>query len=243
MNNLNNLSNNNDVASSILGPSTTSFTKSSVIETGTSESIFDSIKNISITTWLVIILILAFLGFNIFIYLAKGTQDFTGFFEPIIEKIGKIFAGITGQITSVSAEGAKAVVSGTADVVDTSLTAVQQVSTGETVQVNPQVNPKTSSTSVNSQSVQSTIPPIDIMRENTLNKALNTSEQSKTSTSEYQADDASSTIQSGPPKSGWCFIGEDRGFRTCGQVGVNDTCMSGEIFPSQDICINPTLRA
>ena len=233
MNNLNNLSNNNDVASSILGPSTTSFTKSSVIETGTSESIFDSIKNISITTWLVIILILAFLGFNIFIYLAKGTQDFTSFFKPIIEKIGQLFAGITGQITSVSAEGAKAVVSGTADVVDTSLTAVQQVSTPE---------PTVPSTSVKSQTVQNTIPPTDIMRENTLNKALNTSQQTKPST-DYQADDASSTIQSGPPKSGWCFIGEDRGFRTCGQVGINDTCMSGEIFPSQDICVNPTLRA
>ena len=180
-----------------------------------------------------IILILAFLGFNIFIYLAKGTQDFTSFFKPIIEKIGQLFAGITGQITSVSAEGAKAVVSGTADVVDTSLTAVQQVSTPE---------PTVPSTSVKSQTVQNTIPPTDIMRENTLNKALNTSQQTKPST-DYQADDASSTIQSGPPKSGWCFIGEDRGFRTCGQVGINDTCMSGEIFPSQQICVNPTLRA
>jgi hypothetical protein len=26
-------------------------------------------------------------------------------------------------------------------------------------------------------------------------------------------------------------------------VGPNDTCMSGDIFPSQDICVNPSLRA
>jgi hypothetical protein len=43
-------------------------------------------------------------------------------------------------------------------------------------------------------------------------------------------------------KSGWCFIGEDRGFRSCIQVNENEKCMSGDIFPSQDICINPNLR-
>jgi len=38
-------------------------------------------------------------------------------------------------------------------------------------------------------------------------------------------------------------VGEDRGFRTCAEVGVNDECMSGDIFPSQELCINPNLRA
>jgi len=42
---------------------------------------------------------------------------------------------------------------------------------------------------------------------------------------------------------GWCYIGTDNGVRTCGEVGVNDQCMSGDIFPSQDICVNPRLRA
>ena len=241
MNNLNSLSNNNDIVSSILSPSKSSFSKTSFSNTeslnngsnDSSESFFDSIKNISMTTWIMIILILAFLGFNIFVYLAKGTQDFTSFLKPIIEKFWDFFASLTGQVTSVSAEGAKAVVSGTAGVLDTGLTAVQQASTPE---------PTVPSTTVKSQSVQNTIPPTDLMSKNTLNNKLNTS-QKNNSVSDYEADDASSTIQSGPPKSGWCFIGEDRGFRTCGQVGINDTCMSGEIFPSQQICVNPTLRA
>ena len=43
-------------------------------------SFFDWIKDISITTWILIILIFAFLGFNIFVYLAKGTQDVNDFF-------------------------------------------------------------------------------------------------------------------------------------------------------------------
>ena len=57
-------------------------------------------------------------------------------------------------------------------------------------------------------------------------------------------DDATSVTQSGGrSKSGYCYIGEDRGFRSCIRVGENDQCMSGDIFPTMDICINPNLRA
>ena len=43
-------------------------------------------------------------------------------------------------------------------------------------------------------------------------------------------------------KAGFCYIGEDRGNRSCIEVGENDQCMSGDIFPSRDICVNPNLR-
>jgi hypothetical protein len=56
-------------------------------------------------------------------------------------------------------------------------------------------------------------------------------------------DDATSNTQSSKSKSGYCYIGEDRGFRSCIQVSPNVQCMSGEIFPSMDICVNPNLRA
>jgi hypothetical protein len=84
------------------------------------------------------------------------------------------------------------------------------------------------------------------MQTNTLNKALNTSTSQKQQVNgeDYQADDSTSSIQmsSTTGKAGWCYIGEERGFRTCAEVGVNDTCMSGDIFPSQQICVNPNLR-
>jgi hypothetical protein len=41
---------------------------------------------------------------------------------------------------------------------------------------------------------------------------------------------------------GFCYVGEDKGFRSCIKVGKTDKCMSGDIFPTQDICINPSLR-
>lgn len=43
-------------------------------------------------------------------------------------------------------------------------------------------------------------------------------------------------------KIGYCYIGSDNSVRTCAKVGLGDVCMSGDIFPSRDICINPSLR-
>jgi len=41
---------------------------------------------------------------------------------------------------------------------------------------------------------------------------------------------------------GYCYIGYDNGQRECVDVYAGDVCMSGQIFPSLDICINPKLR-
>ena len=202
-------------------------------------SFFDWIKDISITTWILIILIFTFLGFNIFIYLAKGTQDVNDFFAPLIKKLTSIFGGVTGQVVDVSAEGAKAVVNTSADVVTTGLTGIQNITPTQ------QVQPKKAQSKTSEQDIKTTFPQGDVAQANTVNKAINssTAQKQQVNGEDYQADEASSSIQNGAPKAGWCYIGEDRGFRSCAEVGVNDTCMSGDIFPTQQICVNPSLRA
>tara|TARA_B100000513_G_scaffold178412_1_gene96051 strand:- start:103 stop:735 length:633 start_codon:yes stop_codon:yes gene_type:complete len=50
-----------------------------------------------------------------------------------------------------------------------------------------------------------------------------------------------SSIQN-PKKPGYCYIGTDRTFRSCVKIDEDDVCLSGKIFPSRDICINPNLR-
>jgi hypothetical protein len=191
---------------------------------------FDSLKSINMTTWLLIILILAFLGFNIFAYLAEGTQTVTNIFGPLINKLFGTTVAITGQAVDISAEGAKAVVGGTASVIESGLTAVQDVTP----------NGATAPSSVKGQPINQQ--QVDIMQQSTLNRALNTAQSQQPQQQDYQANEASSSINS-TGKAGWCYIGDDRGFRSCAQVGVNDTCMSGDIFPSQEICMNPNLRA
>ena len=41
---------------------------------------------------------------------------------------------------------------------------------------------------------------------------------------------------------GYCYIGTDRGVRTCAGVKSSTQCMSGNIYPTMDICVNPALR-
>ena len=228
------MDNSNNLSNSILQssePSDSIF--SSPSSTDTSSGFFDFFKNINFGTWVIIFLILAFLGFNIFVYLAKGTQDITNFFGPFLEKILGTGISTAGQVVDVSAEGAKAVVTGTADVLNTGLTDVQKLTP----------NGLAASSSISNQSINSSIPQPDITQNNNLNKALN-SQQNQQGNNDYEANQASSSIYSGGSgQAGWCYIGEDKGYRTCAKVDVNDTCMSGDIFPSQDLCINPNLRA
>ena len=187
----------------------------------TSNTFSDNVGKISATTWILIILVLAFFGFNIFIYLAKGTQNiadiFGSFFGPFIQKILIALGITTSQVIDVTAEGTKSVVNKTADTIDAGLTDIQNISSPNNMNMNT-----------------------NNLDQNTINRALN-SNQFHQNSSNYEEDDTTSNIQ-GRGKSGYCYIGEDRGFRSCVQVGANDTCMSGDIFPTKDICVNPNLR-
>jgi hypothetical protein len=227
------MDNSNNLSNSILQSSEVSFPSlgtNSDSGSNSSSGFFESFQNINGTTWIIIIMILAFLGFNIFVYLAKGTQTISDIFAPIIGKIFGTTVAVTGQTVDVAAEGAKAVVGGTANVVNTSLTAVQSVT------------PNAAPSSIKTQQVQNTIPQQNHLANDSLNKALNTSKQSQSQQNDYEAHDASSSVHT-TDKPGWCYVGEDRGYRSCSQVGVNDQCMSGDIFPSQELCMNPNLRA
>jgi len=42
---------------------------------------------------------------------------------------------------------------------------------------------------------------------------------------------------------GYCYIGYDNGMRNCGEIYESQICMSGEIFPSLEMCMFPKLRS
>lgn len=169
--------------------------------------------------WVLVIFIFAFLGFNVFAFLAQGTQTITDILKPITS----LFASTAVQTVNVAATGAETGVNVAANTVDAGLQEVQHVTGGsgsndtETNSLNNALNNATSAPAENIPGDKPT----------------------------YQADDSYSAIQASKSsgKSGWCFIGEDRGFRSCIEVGENDKCMSGDIFPTNEICVNPNLRA
>jgi hypothetical protein len=200
---------------------------------GDDTGIFSGIKNVSAFTWVLIIFLLAFFGFNIFVYLAKGTEEITSIFKPLVDGVLALTAHISSIFIGVTAAGTKTIVSGTADVLDTGLSKIENRA--------EKVQEKTTPSSLQSQPV-TTNQTNQTMDNNTLNKSLNTAKASQPQNGDYEADNSGSTIQSGSGKSGWCYIGEDRGFRSCMEIGDNDKCMSGDIFPSKDICVNPNLR-
>ena len=94
---------------------------------------------------------------------------------------------------------------------------------------------------------------------NKLNKALNKKTKSRNKIDDYTnssgrslkeftinkdplPDESDSITQRGIMKPGFCYVGEDRGVRSCVKVNESDMCMSGDIFPTQAICVNPSLR-
>jgi hypothetical protein len=177
-----------------------------------SSSWFNYILSISWQSWVIIILVLAFLGINVFAYLAKGTEETTNIIEQIFGPILKLFGVATlttaKQTIETTATGTKA---GVDIVANTSTNAIDSVEQN-----------------VKQQNIQ----------QDSLEKALTNANKEP----EISPDDARSSIQT-TGKSGWCYIGEEQGTRSCVEVGVNDTCMSGDVFPTQAVCMNPKLRA
>ena len=188
---------------------------------------------------IMLILILAFLGFNLFKYLADATDSTTDLLGDPIKQIAAIFGYTVGETTKnivdTSAEGTKlgidVAAGATEDAIDLGQRALGASSTSTQ---NSSSSSKSSSTkSSNTKS-----------EKDDLDKAINDGSSNKNSKQSIpEPDDATSKTQSSKAsKSGYCYIGEDRGFRSCIKVNDPNRCMSGEIFPTRDICINPTLR-
>jgi hypothetical protein len=221
----------NDLSTSImktLSQSNDTGFDSSLSDNTTSYNLFDYFKSFSLFTWFLIIIILALVGFNIFVYLAKGTQDISVVFKKIL-----IYFGLaSSEIISNTAVGAKTVVDKAANAV---------------IRGSNDIQGSLAKTRENGTPIQNTFPQhndvdTDIMKNKTLNQTLNKSKIQQKDTGSYQADESNSNIQQGVSKAGYCYIGEDKGYRSCVYVNESDQCMSGDIFPTNEICVNPSLR-
>jgi len=40
-------------------------------------------------------------------------------------------------------------------------------------------------------------------------------------------------------KTKWCLVGEYANKRGCIDIGESDKCLSGQVFPSEQMCLNP----
>lgn len=204
---------------------------------------FSTNGNTNYTRIGLIVVILLFLGVNIFSYLGDLLQIIKEALAPllknILESLGYVVTETTKDVTQLSAEGAKLGIDVAAGTVESGVNVIQgqlDIDQGSSSQ---DMAKQKQQGQGQGQGNQNSNTPI-----NQLSSSLSSALADAEYNSEPMPDDAtSSTQRSGPGKSGYCYIGEDRGFRSCIQVKEGDTCMSGDIFPSQAICVNPSLRS
>jgi len=182
--------------------------------------------------WIFIILLLAYLGFNIFNYLAKGAQTTNEVLSPFWAYIMSFF-NYGPSIMPLDDSEVQSQYENDSD--DIGKQGGAQPISAENATPNTASVSKMSPDSVNNQNVS------DNAQNTALNRALNISKQQELPKQDYVANDSYDSTQQG--KAGWCYIGSEQGYRSCSQVGEADICMSGNIFPTQDVCVNPSLRA
>jgi len=186
----------------IASPSVSSPSPPSIITTTST-----GIDWMTILRYVAIIIILAFLGINVFSYIGDVIDFIESIFGPVFRKIASFFGFTVGETAKQTVKMSETgIIGGTK--------AVSGVAIGG----------------------------IDAL-ERVLTDAENQQKQRQTENIP-KADDARSVTQlsKASGKSGYCYIGEDRGFRSCVKVSEGDKCMSGDIFPTREICMNPNLR-
>ena len=181
-----------------------------------------------------ILILLALIGFNVFTYLDDVTEWLSATFGAPFRAVARFlgYAAIdTAQSTvDVTAKGTKGAVDIAAGAATSGIDVLQQtIDRKGRQEAQPSRQTQT----------QTQTPTQDVDPRAALQQALSHAKKEPP-----QPDDATSQTQRNQRngKSGYCYIGEDRGFRSCVKIGEQDTCMSGDIFPTHAICINPRLR-
>ena len=210
-------------------------TSPKISESTSNDGFFSTNGNTSYTRIGLIVVILLFLGVNIFSYLGDLLQIIKDALAPllknILESLGYVVTETTKDVTQVAAAGAKLGIDVAAGTVESGVNVIQ------------------GQLDLDQGSGQGSGQGLNPYQKNNLSKqaSMSTSLSSALADAEYNTeplpDDAtSSTQRNGSGKSGYCYIGEDRGFRSCIAIKEGDVCMSGEIFPTNAICVNPSLR-
>lgn len=192
---------------------------------------------------ILIIIIVAVLGFNIFFFLNEITEFLADIFRPIFKFFAELFGFTLSETSKVTvkntAKGTKtgvdlasgALLSGIKATEDTSSSLFEQKE-----RYNNDDNEENNYVIDRKRDVAG-----DKMKES---KQQMQYVQNNTNKSMYTEDiDGNPFNNSKKNTHGWCFVGEDRQQRTCVKVENANQCMSGDIFPTLDVCVNPNLRS
>ena len=170
-------------------------------------------------TWLIVILVFvlmfSYLGINVLVLLGDTMQNFVDFVSPVITEFLILTGYSTGSVINKTAD----VVSDTAkETIDIAEGAVQNV--GDLLM---DAGKKRRNSNELDDTVQrhkgseKTPEPVPDAPENTIQKPITSS------------------------KYNWCLVGEYQNKRGCMPITESDKCLSGQVFPTQKMCLNPNI--
>jgi len=177
-------------------------------------------KNIVIIL-LVVLLILSILGINILTLLGSVLEWLTNLFGPVIISILSFFGYTTGSV-----------IVKTSDIVGDVSKGGIDLATGAVDDIGNLLKNASEST-------------VDNKFKSSLDTALNTSPSNLPSSppKEPEPTPASNPVQNpiSASKTSWCLVGEYQEKRGCIEISESDKCLSGQIYPNRELCLNPTL--
>tara|TARA_B100001057_G_scaffold500170_2_gene613871 strand:- start:6208 stop:6852 length:645 start_codon:yes stop_codon:yes gene_type:complete len=185
--------------------------------TNSQEDVFGG-KNLLIII-LVGLLVLSFLGINLLLILGDLVQVIAKIFSPLVSQILSVFGYTTGTVIDKSEDVVTSVAKTGIDIaggtIDSLADLLKNISKDN-------VDPSARSELDNTLGTKGSLD---------LKKMLNQPEP-----------DNSTTIQKPitSDKAKWCLVGEYEGKRGCVQVKDAGKCLSGQIFPTLQSCMNPS---
>lgn len=164
---------------------------------------------------LIILLVLMYLGINFFNIFGDSLQSIVNITRPTLSKIVGAFGYTTGETINQTADVASDSIKMGVDVAEGVVQNVGNLLIDASEEADPSNRLRTD---------------LEEAREKTYNN-------------EPSIDSTDNPIQN-PITSGkqnWCLVGEYQNKRGCVPVTESDKCLSGQVFPNQQMCLNPTL--
>jgi hypothetical protein len=216
--------------------------------------------------WFIIIILLSLYGLNIFTYLAEGTDIVTALISPFLYVISLITGDTLKSTIENTSQGGQTLISGISNFFtviiqffskfftgslavaeNTSVSAINQLQTNitkdkinseELRKTNTNTNTNTNNQDNNSENNDKTV----LNNDRTLNERTRDVPNTIKNNIAQKQQTEPVPLQSNSNEHGYCYIGTQNNIRNCAKVTSKNKCMSGDIFPTMDLCINPNLR-
>uniref|UniRef100_A0A6C0HIQ2 Uncharacterized protein n=1 Tax=viral metagenome TaxID=1070528 RepID=A0A6C0HIQ2_9ZZZZ len=166
---------------------------------------------------LIILMVLMYLGINFLTLIGSGLQSVVNVTQPAVSKIAAAFGYTAGESINQTAEVAS----------DTIVTGVE-VAEGVVKDLGNLLIDASEEA--------------DPSNRNSRLQAQIESKNKPHARPDPSADTSENPIQN-PIFSGkrnWCLVGEHQFKRGCVSISESDKCLSGQVFPNQQMCLNPT---